>query len=165
MTFLRLSVIALVLAQFTTTTRAAVCNDLSAIAGSYAFYAGGRGTDDGTDPKKWANTYIAIAGVMTFTRTNTRPPKEVYNASGTVTRMFTLSGGGAIINATANDDGGSGTWITDKATCSGTITFPKTPLGVETYRIFFTQDGNKIFFINSTSGVVLAGQMERQGPP
>jgi hypothetical protein len=153
----RLTMIALVLVQYATATDAATCSKPT-LSGSYAFSAWGRGTTDPTRPAKWANIYIAIAGVMTFTPTPG-------NVDGTVTRMFTLSVGGGIGSASVDDVGSKGTWIEDGSTCSGTVTFPNTPLGVETYEVFFSRDGNTIFFINSTSGVVLSGQMERQDPP
>ncbi len=160
----RLTMIALVLVQYTTGTNAADCSQTT-LSGSYAFSAWGRGTTDPTVPAKRANTYMAIAGVMTFTRRKATDTTLVPKVRGTVTRMFTMSFGGDIGHASVNDDGSKGTWIEDASTCSGTITFPNTPLGVETYQIFFSGDGNTIFLINSTSGVVLSGQMERQDPP
>jgi hypothetical protein len=87
---------------------------------------------------------VAIAGTYTF------------NVDGTVTRSFVVSSGGVIVSASD-----SGTY-TVNADCSGAAVFPNTPLGVETFDLTIVGGGNAIHFINTTTGIALAGRMEKQ---
>lgn len=87
---------------------------------------------------------VAFAGTYTF------------NPDGTVNRAFTISLAGLI--SPAND---SGTY-TVNADCSGTAVFPNTPLGVETINLTIVGGGSAIHFVNATTGVALAGRMEKQ---
>ena len=114
----------------------------SNITGPYGFSVVGSAVEKpGTAGKFFP---VAIAGTYTF------------NADGTINRSFTVSTAGLIVPATD-----SGTY-TVNADCSGTAVFPNTPLGVETINLTIVGGGSAIHFINATTGVALAGRMEKQ---
>jgi hypothetical protein len=116
------------------------------MSGSYEFTALGRGIDAQGQRN---STEFAFTGVMSFM------------PDGTVTRLFSINSDGTIKVVNAADAGSSGKWTQNDSDCSGTISFPKTSIGIESYHMFFSQDGKKVCFINTATGVMLSGRMER----
>jgi len=113
---------------------------ISTIVGTYGYSATGYNV---THPGTPTPHVLALAGTYTF------------NGDGTVNRAFTISFEGVIQSATD-----SGTY-TVNADCSGTMAF-NVYFGLETYNLTIVGGGNAIHFINSTTGIVLAGRMEKQ---
>lgn len=113
----------------------------STIVGSYGFAADGFGIQVGK--KLDSAVPVAIAGTYNFF------------ADGSVKRIFTISTSGEIGDAT---DSGSYTVNED---CTGRASI-NTPFGVETIKLTIIQGGKAVYFINATTGIVLAGRMERQ---
>ncbi len=113
----------------------------SSIGGTYGFAVDGFGIEVGK--KLGSAVPVAVAGTYTFF------------ADGTVKRVFTISASGEIGDAT---DSGSYTVNPD---CTGSASI-NTPFGVETIKLTIIQGGKAVYFINATTGIVLAGRMERQ---
>ncbi len=87
---------------------------------------------------------VAVAGTFTF------------HADGTVNRAFTVSVAGEIASGVTD----SGTY-TVNADCSGTVAL-NVFFGLETFNLTIVGGGNAVHFINSTTGIALAGRMEKQ---
>ena len=113
----------------------------STIVGTYGYSATGYNV---THPGTPTPHLLALAGTYTF------------SADGTVNRAFTISFEGVITSGVSD----SGTY-TVNADCSGTMGF-NVFFGLETYNLTIVGGGNAIHFINSTTGIVLAGRMEKQ---
>jgi hypothetical protein len=114
----------------------------SNIAGAYGFSVEGYYVGQPNSPDRFFP--VAFAGTYTF------------NADGTVNRSFTISIAGSIVPAKD-----SGTYAVN-ADCSGTAVFLNTPLGLETINLTIVGRGSAIHFLNATTGVALAGRMEKQ---
>jgi hypothetical protein len=136
----------LILGVFTAPSWADQCH--SALRGSYEFEAFGLGVDA---RGQHTSTEVTLTGVMSFM------------PGGSVTRLFSIRSGDDSEVVKASDPGSSGTWTQNDSDCSGTISFSNASVGPESYRIFFSQDGTKACFVNTATGVVLSGHMQRTG--
>jgi hypothetical protein len=154
------------------------------LSGAYVFSVAATGPDK--NPKTGnikQNVPFAMSGVWIFVPpphaistpavTHVPPAGQPISSAGTVFRYFTLFNGGPNASGVASDGdtpatplltdaGDSGTYSENDSFCSAQVTFPNTPIGTETYTLYFTRSAKTVYFINTTSEVVMSGRLEAQ---